>query len=63
MVDGKFTQIKNTLVQQFPDGFRILKESDPDDKFLVVDELDLKPGSTYRVGPNGFFEYIGNDYE
>ena len=60
---NKVTLLKDTLVQQFPDGFRILKESSPDDKFLVIDEFDIQPGSLYRVGPNGYFEYVGNDYE
>ncbi len=47
------------LLQQFPNGFRLLKESNPEDKFFVIDELDFEVGATYQVGPNGYFEYRG----
>ena len=39
-------------------GFRILAEKDPDDKFFVVDDIELNIGNEYRVGPNGYFELI-----
>tara|TARA_B110000977_G_scaffold98688_1_gene129760 strand:- start:179 stop:313 length:135 start_codon:yes stop_codon:yes gene_type:complete len=31
-----------------------------DDKFFVLDECNFEIGDEYRVGPNGYFEKIGN---
>jgi hypothetical protein len=50
---------KDLLLMKFQNGFRILKDSNPDDKFFVIDDVELKIGDTYRVGPNGYFELIG----
>jgi len=49
---------KDLLLTKFENGFRILKDKDPDDKFFVIDEVDIKIGDEYRVGPNGYFELI-----
>ena len=47
------------MLLKFEDkGFRILTEQDPDDKFFVVDDIELNIGNEYRVGPNGYFELI-----
>lgn len=51
---------KNLLLMKFENGFRILKDKDPDDKFFVIDDVELEIGDVYRVGPNGYFEKIGN---
>lgn len=48
---------------KFQNGFRILKEKDPENKFFVIDDVELEIGNVYRVGPNGYFEYIGNDFK
>ena len=29
-------------------------------KFFVLDDVELEIGDEFRVGPNGYFEYIGN---
>ena len=48
---------KELMLLKFEDkGFRILTEQDPDDKFFVVDDIELNIGNEYRVGPNGYFE-------
>ena len=44
---------KDLLLTKFENGFRILKDKDPEDKFFVIDEVDIKIGDEYRVGPNG----------
>ena len=50
---------KELMLLKFEDkGFRILAEQDPDDKFFVVDDIELNIGNEYRVGPNGYFELI-----
>ena len=51
---------KDLVLHKFENGFRILSKKDLDDKFFVVDEVELEVGATYQVGPNGYFEYIGN---
>lgn len=51
---------KNLLLMKFQNGFRILNDKDPDDKFFVIDDVELEVGDVYRVGPNGYFEKIGN---
>ena len=40
-------------------GFKIVKESDPDNKFFVIDECDIQIGDVYEVAPNGYFELKG----
>lgn len=45
---------------KFDNGFRILSEKDTDDKFYVVDDIEIEVGDVFRVGPNGYFECIGN---
>jgi hypothetical protein len=58
---GKTEMIwKNLLLMKFDNGFRILSEKDTDDKFYVVDDIEIEVGDVFRVGPNGYFERIGN---
>lgn len=45
---------------KFSNGFRILSQNDPDDKFFVIDDVEIKIGDTFRVGPNGYFERIAD---
>jgi len=45
---------------KFQNGFRILNNKKPDDKFFVIDDVELKIGDVYKIGPNGYFELIGN---
>ena len=54
---------KDLLLTKFHNGFRILKNTDPEDKFFVIDEVDLQIGDIYVVGPNGYFEYRGNAHK
>lgn len=51
---------KNLLLMKFGNGFRILNEKDSDDKFFVIDDVQLEIGDEFRLGPNGYFERIGN---
>ena len=44
---------------KFQNGFRILTNKNPDDKFFIIDDVELQIGDVYRVGPNGYFEKIG----
>ena len=49
---------KDLLITKFENGFRVLKKSDPADKFFVIDEVDIEVGSYYRVGPTRYFELV-----
>ena len=51
---------KNLVLHKFENGFRILPQTDLDNKFFVLDEVNYEIGAEFRVGPNGYFEYIGN---
>ena len=51
---------KNLVLHKFENGFRILSTKDLDDKFFVIDKVELDIGDEFRVGPNGYFEKIGN---
>jgi hypothetical protein len=51
---------KGLILQNFNrNGFKIVKESDPDNKFFVIDECDIQIGDVYEVAPNGYFELKG----
>lgn len=52
---------KDLLLMKFQNGFRILTNKDPDDKFFVIDDVELQIGDIYKVGPNGYFEKIGTE--
>ena len=55
-----FQTEKGLILQNFNrNGFRILSESEPDNKFFVIDECDIRIGDVYEVGPNGYFELKG----
>ena len=45
---------------KFGNGFRIMPDNKEDDKYFVIDECQLEIGDEFRVGPNGYFEHIGN---
>tara|TARA_R110002153_G_scaffold264417_1_gene426322 strand:+ start:1307 stop:1489 length:183 start_codon:yes stop_codon:yes gene_type:complete len=51
---------KDLLLMKFANGFRILNNTDPEDKFFVIDDVKIEIGDEFRVGPNGYFEKIGN---
>jgi hypothetical protein len=51
---------KNLVLHKFEKGFRILSTKDLDNKFFVIDDVKLDIGDEFRVGPNGYFEKIGN---
>jgi hypothetical protein len=51
---------KDLIFTKFENGFRILNGKNTEDKFFVIDEVKLKIGDEFRVGPNGYFEHIGN---
>ena len=42
------------------DGLKGNEDNKEDDKFFVLDECQLEIGDEFRVGPNGYFEKIGN---
>ena len=54
---------KDLLLLKFENGFRVLSNNDPEDKFFVIDDVKLKIGDLYQVGPNGYFEKVGNTLE
>ena len=55
---------KGLILQNFNrNGFRIVKESEPDNKFFVIDECNIQIGDVYEVGPNGYFELKGSRNE
>jgi len=49
---------KDLVLSKFSNGFRILNGKNTDDKFFVIDDVKLKIGDEFRVGPNGYFEQI-----
>ena len=51
---------KDLLLMKFENGFRILSEKNTEDKHFVIDDVQVEIGDEFRVGPNGYFEYIGN---
>ena len=51
---------KNLVLHKLENGVRILSTKDLDDKFFVIDDVKLEIGDEFRVGPNGYFEKIGN---
>ena len=51
---------KDLVLSKFSNGFRILNGKNTEDKFFVIDDVELKIGDEFRVGPNGYFEHIGN---
>ena len=61
MTQGKTNMLhKDLTLYKFENGFRLVPQSDLDDKFYVLDNVKLEIGSEYRIGPNGYFEYVGN---
>jgi len=53
-----FKNVKGLIMNTFDKGFRIVKESDEDDKHWILDETDIQIGDIYEVGPNGYFELV-----
>ena len=51
---------KNLLLMKFENGLRILSEKNTEDKHFVIDDVEVNIGDEFRVGPNGYFEFIGN---
>ena len=51
---------KDLVLMEFSNGFRILNGKDTEDKFFVIDDVNIEIGDEFRVGPNGYFERIGN---
>lgn len=51
---------KELVLHKFDNGFRILNGKNLDEKFFVIDDVNLEIGDEFRVGPNGYFEHIGN---
>jgi hypothetical protein len=52
--------LKNYDIIQIDDDFRLVKQSDPDNKFYLVGVGLFKPGDTFVIGPNGWLEFTGN---
>lgn len=48
---------------KFSNGFRILNGKDTEDKFFVIDDVNIEIGDEFRVGPNGYFERISNTFK
>jgi hypothetical protein len=61
MMQGEIRMIwKDLILSKFNNGFRILNNRDVEDKFFVIDDVKFEIGDEFRVGPNGYFEHIGN---
>lgn len=54
---------KDLVLMKFSNGFRILNGKDTEDKFFVIDDVNIEIGDEFRVGPNGYFERIGNTFK
>jgi hypothetical protein len=52
--------LKDYDIIQIDDDFRLVKQSDPDNKFDPIDEGLFKPGDTFVIGPGGWLEFTGN---
>jgi hypothetical protein len=50
--------LKDYDIIQIDDDFRLVKQSDPDNKFDPIDEGLFKPGDTFVIGPGGWFEHL-----
>lgn len=59
-MQGETNMWKDLILTKFKNGFRILNNKDADNKFFVIDDVKIKIGDEFRVGPNGYFEHIGN---
>jgi hypothetical protein len=55
--------LKDYDIIQIDDNFRLVKQSDPDNKLDPIDEGLFKPGDTFTVGPTGWLEFTGNKYK
>ena len=55
--------LKDYDIIQIDGDFRLVKQSDPDNKFDPIDEGLFKPGDTFTVGPTGWLEFTGNKYK
>tara|TARA_B100000768_G_C11242771_1_gene360360 strand:+ start:547 stop:783 length:237 start_codon:yes stop_codon:yes gene_type:complete len=51
---------RDLVLSKFSNGFRILNGKNTDDKFFVIDDVKMEIGDMFRVGPNGYFENVGN---
>ena len=51
---------KDLLLMKFENGFRIMPDNGNEEKFFVIDDVQIEIGDEFRVGPNGYFEKIGN---
>ena len=40
--------------------FRLVRQSDPDNRLDPIDEGLFEPGDTFTVGPSGWLEFVGN---
>tara|TARA_B100001059_G_C17527497_1_gene423886 strand:+ start:431 stop:622 length:192 start_codon:yes stop_codon:yes gene_type:complete len=43
--------------------FRLVKQSDPDNRLDLIDEGLFEPGDTFTVGHSGWLEFTGNKIE
>lgn len=53
-----FKNVSNLMINQFDNGFRLVKHEDENNKHWILDELDVEVGDVYEVGPNGYFELV-----
>ena len=54
--------LKDYDIIQINNDFRLVKQSDPDNKFDPMDTGLFEPGDTFIVGPAGWLEFTGNKY-
>ena len=52
--------LKDYDIMKLSNGFRLVKQSDPDNRFNPIDTGLFGPGDTFTVGPNGWLEFTGN---
>jgi hypothetical protein len=54
--------LKNYDIVKLGEGFRLVNQTEPDDKHDPIDKGLFKPGDTFIVNYNGFLSHTGNAY-
>tara|TARA_R110002096_G_scaffold435105_1_gene659360 strand:- start:312 stop:503 length:192 start_codon:yes stop_codon:yes gene_type:complete len=55
--------LKDYDIIKINNGFRLVKQSDPDNRFNPMDTGLFEPGDTFTVGPSGWLEFTGNKHQ
>jgi hypothetical protein len=55
--------LKDYDIMKINNGFRLVKQLNPDNIFAPIDAGLFEPGDTFTVGPNGWLEFTGNKHK